>query len=187
MELGAELANTVQQSDITDKDRFEGRSAPRLYSALSAFPTDVLDDPRFWAYLSVAYFWDFIAWREEGAFSRGNYLKYLNAESPTESVLPRMFLRAAAVGGPEYGDLAGAIPQGTDFWRSHVTRVRTGTAPVVARALVVSHRDDRLATDDLRALARELNRSWTNVVLYLHDEDEAAGLIGELRQGLPAT
>jgi len=185
--LGTNLADQVRVTEISDKDRFEGRFASALDEAVSLVPIDVLDDSRFWAYLSVTYFWDFIACREEGAFSRGNHLKYVDCESPTESVLTRMYLRSRAVGGPGYGDLADAIPQATDFWRSHVIRVRTGTAPPVTRALAKSHRDDRLATDDLRELARELNRSWTNVVLYLHDEDEAAELIDELRRNLPNT
>jgi hypothetical protein len=42
--------------------------------------------------------------------------------------------------------------------------------------------DDRhLATDDMRAYARRLNRIWTNVDLNLLNEDEAKRLIDELR------
>ncbi len=184
-EAADEFMSRIARSDITDKDRFEGKMAPRLYEAMADIPGEVLDDPGFWAYLSLSIFWDFIAWREEDAFSRGNYLKYVDGQSATESVLNRMLVRASAVGGATYGELASSIPHGTDFWRSHVIRVRTGTAPSITRALVRTQRDDRLPTDDLRDLARRLNRTWANVVLHTHDDDEADELISELRASLP--
>ncbi len=91
------------------------------------------------------------------------------------------------MGGKTFGELAGAIPKGTDFWRSHVLRVRTGTAPPVTRALVRSHREERLPTDDLRDLARRLNRTWTNVTLHGYGDDESDLLIAELRDQIPET
>lgn len=184
-QVAQDIMSEIARSDITDKDRFEGRMASQLHAALDPLPNEVLDDPGFWAYLSLDGFWDFIAWREEGPFSRGNHLKYVDGQSPTESVLNRMFLRASAVGGETFGDLPGAIPRGTDFWRSHVLRVRTGTAPSVTRALVRSHRDERLSTDDLRDLARRLNRTWTNVTLHGYGDDESDSLIAELRGQIP--
>lgn len=175
----------IVRSDITDRDRFEGTVSVDLYRVLEPLPGEILDDPGFWAYLSLGLFWDFIAWREEGPFSRGNHLKYVDGQSSTESVLNRMFLRAASIGGEPFKDLPGAIPKGTDFWRSHILRVRTGTVPPVTRALVRSHRDGRLPTGDLRDLARRLNRTWANVTLYGYDDVESDMLIAELRDQIP--
>lgn len=159
----------------SDKDRFEGKVSPILRRALADVPPDVLDDRGFWRFLALRYFWDFIAWREEGPFARGNYLKYVDAATNTESVLPRMYLRAGAVADNE--DLASAVPKGTDFWRSHVLRVRTGSAPPLTRAFVARQAEHRLQTDALRAIARRLNRTWANIVLHTYDEGEASDLI----------
>lgn len=173
---------TREAADWTDpdRDRFEGKAAVELHKVLSDFPIHVLDDRGFWRYLSLKYFWEFIAWRERKPFGKGNYLKYIDATSSTESVLPRMFLRASAIGGPPYGQLAAAIPHSTDFWRSHVLRVRTAAAPPLARAFARRQAESRLSTDPLRAAARRLNRTWTNVVLHVYDDEEAENLVSRL-------
>lgn len=170
---------TQQASEWTDRDRdrFEGKAAMRLLDALDQVSTEALDDRGFWRFLCLRYFWDFIAWREEGPFSKGHYLKYVDAVTNTESILPRMYLRARAVGGSLYAALAASIPMGTDFWRSHVLRVRTGAAPPVTRAFAAKQSEARLMTTPLRQAARRLNRTWTNVVLHLYDDIEASRLI----------
>ena len=163
-----------------DKDHLEGRAAPILYEALEGIEVSVLDDPGFWRYLSLRYFWGFIEWREKKAFAKGNYLKYIDGDESTECVLTRMYLRVQALGGSEYGHLASDISRSTDFWRSHVIRVRTGTSPELTRAFVKKQRDDRLKTDDLREFAKSLNRTWTNLLLNIYDDEEAEGLFKEL-------
>ena len=163
-----------------DKDLLEGRAAPILYEGLEGIEVSVLYDPGFWRYLSLRYFWGFIAWREAQAFARGNYLKYIDGDKSTECVLTRMYLRVQALGGSEYGYLASALPRSTDFWRSHVIRVRTATSPELTRAFVKKQRDDRLDTQELRQFARRLNRTWTNLMLNIYDDEEAERLIEEL-------
>jgi len=170
--------------DETDRDRLEGQMAGRVFDALDGVPIEILDDPGFWRYLSLALFWDFIAWREEGAFKKGNHLKYVECEASAEAVLPRMYLRAGAVGGRGYYTLASALPKSTDFWRSHVIRVQTGRVPDATRALVRAQLADRLVTERLRELARGLTRTWSNVVPYLYKEPEARQLIEELRASI---
>jgi hypothetical protein len=83
-----------------------------------------------------------------------------------------MFLRARAV--CEAGDcgLAQAIERGTDFWRSHVIRVKTGAKPGLARAVAEQQRDARMPVQRLREYAKRINRRWSNEVIYLLDEDE---------------
>ena len=163
-----------------DRDRFEGKACMRLYEALSSVPTEVLDDRGFWRYLGLQYFWEFIAWREVGPFANGNHLRYVDAASATESVLTRMYLRAQAVGGTSHGEIAGAIPHGTDFWRSHVLRVRTSSAPALTRSFASKQVHSRLGTDTLRDVARRLNRLWTNVVLHTYNDDAAKEVIDGL-------
>ena len=167
-----------------DRDHFEGQMAPFLYQAVAEIPFEVLDDKGFWRYLSISMFWDFIAWREESAFEARHHKKYVNAQTSTEAVLPRMYLRAKAVGGDGYAELTSAFPKATDFWRSHIIRVQTGTAPSLTRAFVEMQRDKRLTTGPLRSLARNLNRTWSNVVLTTYNDEEAAALIRELRDDL---
>lgn len=177
-EVAMQITQQAREWADSDRDRFEGKAAVELAEVLQAIPPEVLDDRGFWRYLALRYFWDFIAWREEGAFARGNHLKYVNAGTNTESILPRMFVRARAVA--EDPELAGGIPKGTDFWRSHVIRVRTGSAPSVARAFVAKQARHRLQTSALRETARRLNRSWANLVLHLYDNGEASVLIDSI-------
>lgn len=165
-----------------DRDLIEGRMSKVVCEALEGVPAEILDDPGFWRYLSLKYFWKFIAWREEKAFAIGNHMRYVDGEKSTECVLTRMYLRVAAVGGLEHAALADAIPRSTDFWRSHVIRVRTGSAHPLARALAMMQRDHRLATPELRELAKALSRTWTNVLLNIYTDDEARSLIEELRK-----
>lgn len=172
-----EIFSGAREWTDPDRDRYEGKMSPLLYAALDSVPPEVLDDRGFWRYLGLKFFWEFIAWREEGPFSKGNQVKYVNAISATESVLTRMYLRAQAVGGPDHADLAGAIPQSTDFWRSHVLRVRTGSAPPIARAFADHQLHSRLPTDSLRDVARSVNRLWTNIVLHTYDDDDARRII----------
>ncbi len=179
-EVAREVDQVWKQYHERDKDRLEGRVAPILYSALQEVCVEILDDPGFWRYLSLAYFWDFIKWRENTAFEEGNYLKYVDGQKSTECVLTRMYLRVQALGGSEYGSMAAEVKMSTDLWRSHIIRVRTGTAPPLTRAFVKWQRDNRLKTPDLREFAKRLNRTWTNVLLNIYDDEEAERLIAEL-------
>ena len=170
-----------------ERYRVEGTASVLLYQALQHIDQDVRgdprDDPAFWRYLSLAYFWEFISWRERRPFAAGNFEKYVDAESPTECVLTRMYARGASVGGLDHLDSATAV-EGTDFWRSHVLRVRTGTAPPIVRALVEMQATQRLTTNDIRAFAKGLNRMWANVVPAIYDDEDARALIAELREDM---
>jgi hypothetical protein len=166
-----------------DKDLFEGRLAESLFPFFDSVPIEVLDDAGFWRYLCVHYFWWFVSWRESGPLASGNAAAYTNAAQNTEQIPLRLYLRAKAVRRGDDVSPSAELHQSSDFWRSHVLRVRTGTAPEITRALVEMQKDNdrHLATDDMRAYARRLNRIWTNVDLNLLNEDEAKRLIDELR------
>ena len=166
-----------------DKEPFEGRVAVAIYPFLDALPIEVLDDPGFWRYLSVSRFWGFVQWREAAAISRGNVGTYTDGRRNTEQIPLRLYLRTKAVAATGELALAMDLQKCTDFWRSHVIRVRTASAPALAAAFAeMQNGEDRLPTAKLRPYARRLNRTWTNVQLGLYDPDRAKAMIAELRE-----
>jgi len=182
--LGGRLDDIGIDPTLTaDKEPFEGEVAVAIYPFLSALPIEVLDDPGFWRYLSVSRFWWFVQWREAAAIERGNVATYTDARRNTEQIPLRLFLRVKSVAGSGNLSLAKDLTKCTDFWRSHVIRVHTATAPPVAAAFAEMQKGNgRLPTTKLRAYARRLNRTWTNVQLGLYDQGHADAIIEELRE-----
>jgi len=175
-----DLRRLVQEQDpSTDREPFEGRLAAGIFHHLESVPPEVLDDKGFWRYLAVSRFWWFISWRESERLARGSIKPYLDVSQTAEQIPLRLYLRAKAVGGDV--QLCQSIPKSTDFWRSHLIRVRTGSAPHLGRAFARMQTETRLPTEDLRGLARQLNRTWSNVVLVAYSAEEAAALIEELK------
>ena len=184
-----------EETQDSDPDQIEGKAACVLVRAITdagADPT-VLDDPGFWRYMCLAHVWNFAAWREPNAFAAkrsaegvpatpASLKSYVDGNRPHECVPVRMYLRVKALGGLEHADLASAVRQGTDFWRSHILRVKVGEYPPLVRAMVrrQANEETRLLTDDLREFAKDLNRTLTNVVPVLLDEDAAEELVGML-------
>ncbi len=162
-------------------EEFEGLAAGDLHRALRDLPIEALDDPGFWRYVSVARLWWFIEEREAGPISRGNHMNYIDGLRPAECVPLRMFLRAQAIQDGDDYSLASSMKQATDFWRSHVIRVRTGGAPPLARSFTRLQTEKQMPTSpELRPFARRLNRLWANVVLDRLDESDADQLMAEL-------
>lgn len=160
-----------------DDDQFEGMMAIRLHDALATYPIETLDDPAFWAYLAAGPLWFFVRWREDPTKrKRDGYQDYLDGRVNHACVPLRMFLRAQAVADPAGSSLAAAVPRGTDFWRSHVIRVKTGGKPGLARAVAEQQRDARMSVDPLREYAKRINRRWSNQVIYVLDEDECRSI-----------
>ena len=157
---------------------FEGRFAGDVHRALRDLPIEALDDPGFWRYLSLVDFWWFVAIREAKSIGRGNVMTYV--DGGTECVPLRMFLRAQAIRDDEDYSLAGALPKSTDFWRSHVLRVKTGTAPPLARSFARLQHEKAMVSDDLRPFARRMNRLWTNVVFHTWEDGDSDELLAEL-------
>jgi hypothetical protein len=177
----------IKSRSKADLDKFEGQVAGRLHFALREVPLGIIDDPGFWRYLTLRYFWWFVIWRQSPAFARCDYRdfgKYIDGMKPTECVLLRMYLRGQITLMDEGYALADEIPYSADFWRSHILRVRTGSSPVMARAFAKEQATEKMSTDPLRLCAKSLNRLWTNVVLYSYDSDEADAVIRDLRAQL---
>lgn len=180
-----ELEEIVAGRMKQDKEVFEGRLSAAVHPSLAVLPAEVLDDRGFWRYLALSRFWWYIAWREAGPLASGNGHTYTHAMQAVMAIPTRLFLRGQAVA--KEGDYAPAyaLERSADFWRSHVLRVKVGTSPTLTRAFVKLQQDRQMKTDpQLRPYARQLNRTWTNVVLHLYDEDEAYGLLDELYQGM---
>ena len=166
-----------------DADKFEGRASVLIWRALSVLPPNVLDDPDFWAFLSLTNLWWLVHWRESEAFTKmpATYLKYVNGQQPAECVLCRMYLRGQIAQLVGDDSLAWKSDQAADFWRSHLVRVGTGSIPALAGAFLRSQSNDRMPTDELRQLAKRVNRLKTNVIADIYDESEADALLAELR------
>ena len=179
----AELERIGADPSLTqDKEPFEGALAVSIYPFLSSVPVEVKDDPGFWRYLSLSRFWWFVEWRESGPIERGNVSTYVDGRRNTEHIPLRMYLRVKAVAEAGRPELAQELEKCTDFWRSHVIRVRTATAPNLAAAFAaMQHGDDRLKTEALRSFARRLNRLWTNAELSTYSTAEASALLEALR------
>ena len=165
-----------------NREQLEGELAEAVHVALKLVPIEILDDARFWRYLAVRYFTEFIAWRESKALGKGNIEKYFASKESHESIPLRLYLRAQSVMGGSGGyELAAAIPEGTDFWRSHVLRVRTGRATPLTTAFAVMQSKQRLTTNPLRAFAKLVNRMWANVMLFEYSEKQATEVLSSLR------
>jgi hypothetical protein len=175
--LDARIASTFPHE--LDDDQFEGEMARLLLSGLADYPIEILDDPSFWSYLAAGPLWFFVRWREDPRLrKREVYHEYIDGRVNHACVPLRMYLRASAVAGAE---LAAEIPKGTDFWRSHVIRVKTGSMPELARAIATQQRDARMTVDPLREYAKRINRRWSNQLIHLLDDDECSALAGEER------
>ena len=178
-ELHAAFLETPEAE--SDKDRFEGRIAGPLHSAVTAcdVPWEALDDPGFWRYLALTRFWWFVSWREK-AFATGDarkYARYVDAKNQTVTVLVRTFNRGRLSIRDGNYDLAYEAPKATDLWQSHILGVNTSYSPEVTRALADRYARDRLPARSLRAVARTMNRTNTNVVTIEYHPGEAADYV----------
>lgn len=166
-------------------DRFEATASTEILAALANVPLEILDDPGFWRYLTVRHFWWLVEWREQKAFDSGDWARirvYVDGTRHAECLLTRMYLRARIA--EEAGDpgLASLVPRSADLWRSHVLRVRTSYWPTVVGELVRAQDRDRMTVEPLRAFAKRLNRTGSNVVFASYDADEASELLDDLRE-----
>jgi hypothetical protein len=170
------------KASAANREQLEGELAEAVHAALKSVPIEILDDGRFWRYLAVRYFTEFIAWRENKALGKGNIEKYFASKESHESIPLRLYLRAQSVLGGSGGyELAAAIPEGTDFWRSHILRVRTGRATPLTTAFAEMQSKQRLTTKPLRAFAKLVNRMWANVMLFEYSEKQATEVLTSLR------
>jgi len=192
------------------KDVVEGSLCGDLHLALASIESEcyeALDDPGFWAYLSLTqvHFRDYICWRHKSTIDNfrqapndpktlSNARKYFFDPTLKEGVLVRMYMRGRLTNESGNYELArgrnlkGKIGSG-DLFRSHIFRVRTGESPELAKALSRYWLENAWLTTDkprggLRALAKLLNRRRSNIVADVLDADESEQTITHLTEML---
>lgn len=175
LEFRTTYEERVPKSPRSTPEALESQFAGSVHLALRDLPLEALDDPGFWRYLSLVEFWWFVAIREAPAIARGNVMTHVNGGS--ECVPFRMFLRGQAIRRDDDYALAGELFRSSDFWRSHILRVKTGTVPPLSRAFARLQVEKRMVSDDVRPFARRLNRLWANIVFYNWTEDECVELV----------
>lgn len=178
------------------KDVLEGKASLVLHQAINHGAADLtmLDDPGFWRYVAIAYLWNFAVWREHGtlfpkprasgepsASPERRFAVYIDGRRMHECIPSRLWLRVNMLGGQEL-DLAFRAQGSTDFWRSHILRVKAGEHPGIVRAMARRQADDstRLTTPLLREFAKQLNRTLQNLVPAMLDDEAADLLVAEL-------
>jgi hypothetical protein len=159
------------------KDGVEGLLSVGLYANLKDLGAQVLTDPGFWRYLGCVEMFGFVKWRDgenckPESFGAGSSF-------PTWDCVPlRMYVRAricAESGASNYEEIA-SIP-GTDLWRSHVLRVKTGNAPHLSVALAEAWKRGDLDTNSVREVAKSLKRLRSNVIFEVLDAGQAEQII----------
>ena len=176
-ELGLKLVSA-------DKDSVEGAIGGDVYEALAELSFEVLDDPEFWQFLAVKYFSRFILWRESKAASSESsekLLTYFSGNRNFEMIPLRLYLRGAISKVGNSYELADLLETSTDFWRSHIIRVTTGTATNLSQDLVRHQDQFQMSTGKLREFAKILNRQWTNVELYYLESGESQELLHQIQ------
>jgi hypothetical protein len=166
-------------SSNTAKDALAGELSIELYEGFRDLPGTVLSDRDFWRYCAASLY-DFVQWRI------GENCQLTNYGAASDSVrdcLPHdMFQRAhiAYLGGAACGDpdpFALARLGASDVWRSHILRVQTGHAPVVAHELLSDVKAGKLKTDLVRDVAKRLKRARANLLFEILDQAQARELI----------
>lgn len=178
--------NTNLEAHSSDqlRDQLEGDLSAELHSGLRQLPASVLTDRDFWRFCAT-YLYDFIVWRHKSTETLTALYPYFGVASGSlgfECVPLRMFDRAmiARLGGADTGseDVYALARFGArDVWASHILRVRTSYAPLVAHELLLDVRAGLLPTERIRLVAKNLKRVRSNVLFEVLDPLQARDMI----------
>lgn len=175
-------SNPEQMQSGQDKDGLEGKLAVELHKEFRHLPAYILTDRDFWRFCA-AYLYDFVEWRNGDGCDLANYGAG-GASIGRDCTPHRMFDRAyiAHLGGTAAGAQGDAAYElatfgHTDLWRSHILRVSHGDAPSVAHELVKDVKEGKLATKEVRPLAKHLQRVRANVLFQVLDPYQARNLV----------
>ena len=160
------------------KDEIEGALSVLLFSHLKDLPPQVLTDPGLWRYLGTWCLFDFIAWRDGEKCKLESF--GAGSKTPTWACAPlRMFVRAkiCAEGNAEDWESLCRVA-GTDLWRSHILRVKTGNSPLVAKELVRAWQQGEVNTASVREVAKGLKRVRSNIVFEFLDDKQSRSIVG---------
>lgn len=155
------------------KDELEALLAVDFKTNIDKLPSRALIETDVWRYLAAVEMFDFISWRD-GVNCKMTSFGAVNDNPGFDCVPLRMYLRIrilqdGMVEGDDLNELA--TFQGTDFWRSHVLRVKLGQEPRLIRRFMSAISDDQLNTNEVRRLAKILSRFSTNLTLESMSDD----------------
>jgi hypothetical protein len=174
-------------SRTIDADVLEGELSVQVHRDLAGLDPEVLNDLDFWRYVACVHLRDFIIWRDGNPdlpASRSGFGAGKSASGFQDCVPYRMFRRgqiANMAKVPGVTPLQIAKIAGTDLWRSHVLRVRIGTAPTAAAAFLRvadGYRGGALSLTKLtREAAKLVKRLRSNVLMDYLDYEDARVII----------
>jgi hypothetical protein len=171
-------------------------SSPVFRLIEASFSDEDIGDEQFWTYISVRFFWRFVARRQRTSWHKaeGSVPKDDSIETSVLSLeryligadhyqIPlRMYLRAQSViSNEDTIDAEGlaAVP-GTDFWRSQILAVRTSHFPLLARCVVRLQKELTLSIEEQRPAGRLINRLRNNIEFAALSEEECAEIAGSI-------
>lgn len=186
--LGGDAPAGTPKKHDQSKDAAEGRLACVLYDELKDYGPEILTDPGFWRYLAVWEMFDFVQWRDGAACRLASF--GADSQVPTWDCVPkRMFVRARIAHEASQDDRAAAAlasVAGTDLWRSHILRVKTGNAPLLAKAMVAAWDAEEMRTSTVRDVAKRVKRLRSNIVFELLDQDQVTDVVARQISGARA-
>ena len=172
---GREAERVVPRDKSGDvaKDSVEGRLSCLLFEGLKDVDARVLTDPGFWRYLAVWEMFEYIEWRDGSdcglpSFGAGTHGLTWDCASK------RMFVRGRIANEARSTESWQAVAQipGTDVWRSHILRVRTGESPQLACALLEAWDRREIRTKEIRDVAKRIKRLRSNLVFEIMDQTQ---------------
>ena len=161
---------------------FESEACSCVHRDLPRDP-QVLSDPEFWLWLSIAQFWAIVDWRHGGESGHSAPANF-GIGSLSENLFYRMWLRADIGYEPERDDAYALAKRGDqDFWRSHLFRQGYGRSRNLAQALIrfqfpdACPGDPTLKIREIRELAKRLRRLDPNLIFDYLDAGDTFQLI----------
>lgn len=195
------IVNSIPQFSADDLYILEVLFSAKIHAALDSLSIDHLEDKGFWRYLALFPFRWYLYAREGKSLQPQNFGGLLDSnsrqlgdeDSETESLFVNQALYRAYVIGQAIRDetdpvglysRVNSIPRGgpvTDFWHSHVLRVRIGRIGRVAHALVdaTSGVPESEMKEFARRMAKLVTRLKSNVLLDGYHKSDVDGLIAE--------
>jgi hypothetical protein len=171
-------------------NQFEADAARVIHQHVG-FSPDVLGDPDFWLWLSIAHFGEIVEWRY-GNPEHGTGVANYGIGTRSENLLYRLWLRADLVLDERSKDKYHLCRRGQiDFYRSHLFRQKSANVKNFARALLrfqYPHFDaaaPNLKIDQIRELVKRLRRLRANLFLEILDEQECRKVIEDEASRLP--
>jgi hypothetical protein len=173
--------------------KFEGEVGILLHRTLQN-RLDLVSLRDFWIRLSLLDLVDLVLLRHPGGRGGARLAAADNFAlgTPRNGFLFRAWLRADIGYDPTMGDpyYIARLGDDVDFWRSHILRVDYGGCRVFGRTFIRFVMDSEapyyraLERQEMRALAKTVNRRYNTIPLNVLSEDESVELLNKLCERL---